>query len=170
MKKKLLKCLLCLFAIAAVAPDYAAHGREKSGLKRSVTINNGDTTVNGKKFSELSNDERAKLREEFKEMEKNFKEGTSVRTRGNEVIIRKENDGNKELIITREGNEPNVLFWNDDIGAEVRSYNFKNKKPGDLKVLRHNGDSILFGKDIQVFSFGEDSSMGFKLARMETGL
>lgn len=162
MKKKQLKCLLCLFAIAVVAPDYAAHGQEKSGLKRSVMINNGDTTVNGKKFNELSNDERAKLREEFKEMEKNFKGGAPGRTRGNEVIIKKEGDGNKEIIITREAKEPNVLLWNDDIGAEVRTYNFKNKKPGDLKVLRHNGDSILFGKDIQMFSFDGDSSMNFK--------
>lgn len=162
MKKNLVKSLLCLFAIAAVAPDYAAHGQEKNGLKRSVTINNGDTTVNGKKFSELSNDERAKLREEFKEMEKNFKGGSSVRTPGNEVIIRKEGGGNKEIVITREGKEPNVLFWNDDIGAQVRTYNFKNKVPGDLRVFRHNGDSTFFDEDIKVFRFDGDSSMNFK--------
>ncbi len=162
MKKNLLKCLLCSFAIAAVAPDYAAQAQQKDGLKRSVIINNGDTTVNGKKFSELSNDERAKLREEFKEMEKNFKGSSLIRTRENDVIIRKEDGGNKEIVITRERKEPNVLFWNDDIGAEVRSYNFKNKKPGDLRVLRHNGDSTLFGRDIRVFSFDGDSSMTFK--------
>lgn len=162
MNKKQLKCLLFLFAIAAVAPDYEAHSQEKSGLKRSVTINNGDTTVNGKKFNELSNDDRAKLREEFKEMEKNFKGGTSVRTRGNEVIIRKDGEDNKEIIITQEKKEPNVLIWNDDIGAEVRSYNFKNKKHGDLNMLRPDGDSIHFGKDIRMFSFDGDSSINFK--------
>lgn len=162
MNKNLLKCFLCVFAIAAIAPDYAAYGQDRKGLTRSVIINNGDTTVNGKKFSELNKEDRAKLRQEFMEMEKNFKGGTSVRTRANEVIIRKEGDGHKEIIITREGKEPNVLHWNDDIGAEVRSYNFKNKKPGDLRVFRHGGDSTLFGKDIQVFSFGGDSSFRFK--------
>ena len=162
MNKNLLKCFLCLFAIAAVAPDYAAYSQDKKGLTRSVIINNGDTTVNGKKFSELNKEERAKLREEFKEMEKNFKGGASVRTRGKEEIIRKEGGGNREIIITRAGKEPNVLHWNDDIGAEVRTYNFKNRKPGELNVFRHNGDSTLFGKDIKVFSFGGDSSISFK--------
>jgi len=171
MNKNLLKSLLCLFAIAAVAPDYAAYAQNTDGLKRSIIIANGDTIVNGKKFSELNKDERAKLREEFKKMEKNFRGGASVRTRGKEEIIRKEGGGNKEIIITREGKEPNVLHWNDDIGAEVRTYNFKNRKPGDLNVFRHYGDSTLFGKDIKMFSFGGDSSFNFKFdndVRMES--
>ena len=162
MNKKLLKCFVCLFAIAAVAPDYAAYSQGKKGLTRSVIINNGDTTVNGKKFSELNKEERAKLREEFKEMEKNFKGITTVRSRENEVIIRKEDKGNKETIITRDGKEPNVLFWNDDIGAELRSYHFKNKRPGDIRVFRRGGDSTFLDKNIQVFSFGGDSSLRFK--------
>ncbi|WP_411272744.1 T9SS type A sorting domain-containing protein [Daejeonella sp.] len=162
MNKNLLKSLLCLFAIAAVAPDYAAHGQEKNGLTRSIIIYNGDTAVNGKKFSELSNDERTKLRREIKEMERNFKGGSSIRTRGDEVVIRKEGGGNKDVVITRKVKEPNALVWNNDIGAELRSYNFKGNKPGDLRVIKPNGDRMLLDKEFQVFSFGGDSSMNFK--------
>jgi hypothetical protein len=162
MNKKLLKSLLCLFVIAAVAPDYAAYSQEKRGLKRSIIINNGDTTVNGKKFSDLSNDERARLREEFKEMEKNFKGNSSIAPRRNNVVIKKNGGMDKEIVITRDGIVPSTLFWNDDIGAEVRSYNFNSRRPGELRVLRQNGDSLLIDKDIRVFNFGGDSSMHFK--------
>ncbi|MGB4399077.1 MAG: hypothetical protein WBJ10_06885 [Daejeonella sp.] len=162
MKKNLLKSLLCLFAIAAVAPDYAAYGQEKKAISRSIIINNGDTTVNGKKFSDLNKDERAKLREEFREMEKNFNRGSTIRSSSDRVIIRKDGGDKKEIVITRDGQAPGVLHWNDDIGAEVRTYNFKSKKPGDLKVFRYNGDSLITDKDIRVFDFDGDSSQSFK--------
>ena len=162
MNKNLLKSLLCLLAIAAAAPYYAAYAQDTDGLKRSIIITNGDTTVNGKKFSELKKDERAKLREEFKEMEKNFRGNSSINPRENKVIIQKEGGKNKEIVITRDGKESNTLFWNDDIGAEVRSFNFDSKRPGDLRVLKHNGDSLLIDKDIRVFSFYGDSRMNFK--------
>ena len=164
MKKNILKTLLCLFAIAAVAPDYAAYGQEKKGLTRSIIINNGDTTVNGKKFNELNKDERAKLREEFKEMEKNFRGGGTIRSRNNDVVIRRGSGSNEDVVITRDGKEPHILYWNDDIGsigANVRSFNFDRKMPGELKVFKHNGDSMFIDKDFQVFSFGGDSSMNF---------
>lgn len=162
MNRNLLKHLLCLLAVAAVAPDYAAYSQDKSGLTRSIIINNGDTTVNGKKFSELNKDERAKLREEFKEMEKNFRGNSSISLRENKVIIQKEGGKNKQIVITRDGKESNTLFWNDDIGAEVRSFNFNSKKPGDLRVLMHDGDSMVMDKNIRVFGFDGDSSMNFK--------
>jgi len=160
MKKKTLKILLCLLAIAAVAPDYQAIGQDKKGLTRSIIINNGDTTVNGKKFSELDKNQRAKLREEFKEMEKNFRETSSLRSRENEVLVRQGRENNEDIVISREGNEPNILFWNDDIRDNRRSFNFNNKTPGDLRVFRFDGDSSknLRG-DLQVSSFGGDSSM-----------
>ncbi len=157
MKKNLLKSLVCLFAVAAVAPGYASYAQEAKGLTRSIIINNGDTTVNGKKFSELDKSEKAKLREEFKEMEKNFRSGN--------VVIRKGGGGNQDVVISRNGKEPNILFWNDDkgsTGANVRSFNFDRKMPGDIRVFKHNGDSMFFDKDFQVFSFGGDSSMNFK--------
>lgn len=160
MKTNLLKGFFCLFAIAAVAPDYAAYGQKKNGLTRSIIINNGDTTVNGKKFSEIDKDERAKLREEFKEMEKNFKQSSSIRSGGDHVIIRKDGGDKKEIVITRDGKAPGVLYWNDDIDTEVRSYNFK--RPGDMKLFRHNGDSLIIDKDIRVFNFDGDSSISFK--------
>ncbi len=166
MKKNILKTLLCLFAIAAVAPDYAS-GQDKKGLTRSIIINNGDTTVNGKKFNDLSKGERAKLREEFKEMEKNFR-GGPIRVRGsreNDVVIRRDDAGNQDIVVSRDGKEPNVLYWSDDIGsigANVRSFKFDRKMPGDFKVFKHNGDSMFFDKDFQVFSFGGDSSFNFK--------
>ena len=162
MNKNLLKRLLCLLALVTAAPDYAAYSQDKNGLTRSIIINNGDTTVNGKKFSELKKDERAKLREEFKEMEKNFRGNSSINPRENKVIIQKEGGKNKEIVIARDGKESDTLFWNDDIGAQVRSFNFNSKRPGDLRVPRHNGDSLLIDKNIRIFSFEGDSSINFK--------
>ncbi|MBC7759266.1 MAG: T9SS type A sorting domain-containing protein [Phormidesmis sp. FL-bin-119] len=95
-------------------------------------------------------------------MEKNFKASSSISPRGNKVIIQKEGGKTKEIVITRDGKESNTLFWNDDIGAQVRSFNFNSKRPGDLGVPRHNGDSLLIDKDIRVFSFEGDSSINFK--------
>lgn len=160
MKKTILKILLCLFAIATVAFDNAVHGQDKNGMTRSIIINNGDTIVNGKKFKDLNKVEQAKLREEFKEMEKNFRGGSNVRSKENVVIRR--GDDNEDFVISRNGKEPKILIWNDDIGPEVRNFNFNGKIPDELRVLRDNGDSIFFDKDFQVFNFGGDSSMNFR--------
>ncbi|MES3017580.1 MAG: T9SS type A sorting domain-containing protein [Bacteroidota bacterium] len=154
MKNSLLKRLLCLFAIAAVAPGYSSYAQDVKGLTRSIIINNGDTTVNGKKFSELDKEQRTKLREEFKEMEKNF--------RGGNILIRKSGSGREDVVITRDGKEPKVLVWDDEIGQKAKSFNF-NGNMGDLRVIRRDGDSLLLNKDFQVFSFDGDSSMNFTL-------
>jgi hypothetical protein len=159
MKKNLLKSLLCLFAIAAVAPDYAAYGQENKGLTRSIIINNGDTTVNGKKFKDLNKNEQAKLKEEFKQMAESFKGGTSIRSRGTDVVVRER--GDKNVVIDLNGKEPNILYWNDDIEDKVRSYSFDSKIPHELRSFKFNGDSIFINKDFKVFSHGGDSSMTF---------
>ncbi|MGK9943776.1 hypothetical protein O6235_23635, partial [Salmonella enterica subsp. enterica] len=83
--------------IAAVSPDYAALAQGK-GESRSVIINNGDTTVNGRKFSELDKNEREKLRKEFKEMERNFRGGGTARSENKEIVIRK--GDNNDIVIS----------------------------------------------------------------------
>jgi hypothetical protein len=166
MKKTLLKSLLSLLAIAAVAPDYASYAQEAKGLTRSIIINNGDTTVNGKKFNELDKNERAKLREEFKEMEKTFGTGSGIRSDESRVVIRKGgNGGNQDVVITRDGKAPHILYWNDDIasiGANVRSFKSDRKMPGDINIFKNDGDSMFLNKDFQVFTFGGDSSLKLK--------
>ncbi|SKB75559.1 T9SS type A sorting domain-containing protein [Daejeonella lutea] len=166
MKKSLLKSLLCLFAVAAVAPDYASYAQDSKGLTRSIIINNGDTTVNGKKFSELDKSEKAKLREEFKEMEKNFGTGPGKRSEERRVVVGRGGDNSKDIIVTRDGKEPHVLYWNDDIasiGANVRSFKFDGKAPGEIRILKNGDDSVLINRDFQVFTFGGDSTTRFNL-------
>lgn len=166
MNKNLLKTLLCLFAVAA-APDYASYAQDTKGLTRSIIINNGDTIVNGKKFNELDKNERAKLRDEFKEMEKNFRAGSRIHSEENKLILRRDGKGqNEDVVITRDGKEPHILYWNDDIasiGANVRSFKFDGKAPADIRIFKNKGDSIIFNKDFQVFSFGGDSTMRFNI-------
>lgn len=162
MKENILKTLLCLFALAAVAPDYAAFGQDLKGVTRSIIINNGDTTVNGKKFRELNKDEQAKLREEFKEMEKNFRGNSHMRSRGNNKVVGRGRGTNEEIVISRDGKEPKILVWNDNIDDMVERLNIGINRPRDLNMFKHNGDSIFFDKDFQVFSFRGDSSMHFK--------
>jgi len=162
MKKKILKTLLCLFAMAVVATEYSAFGQDHKGITRSIIINNGDTTVNGKKFRELNKDEQAKLREEFKEMDKNFRGSSAIRSEGNNVVIRRFGSDKEGVVPGRNEKEPNVLYWNDNIDDKVGSFGFNIDRPRAFNMLKHNGDSMLFDKDFQVFSFGGDSSMSFK--------
>jgi hypothetical protein len=98
-------------------------------------------------------------------MEKNFKGRGLIRSREKEVYINSDGSGNQDVVITRDGKEPHILYWNDDIngiGANVRRFNFDGKMPRDFKVVRPNGDSLFLNKDFQVFSFGGDSAFNFK--------
>ncbi len=158
MKKNILKSLFCLFVIATVSPDYTALAQSK-GESRSVIINDGDTTVNGKKFSELDRSERERLRKEFKEMEKRFRSGGALRPGNNDVVIQRDE---KDIIISRNGKEPKVLVWRDHFNEDL-GFN----TPGDLKVFKFNGDSL------KRFSFNADSLMkrfDFKMDGLDSNL
>lgn len=157
MKKNILKSLFCLFALAMVSPDYIALAQGKSE-SRSIIINNGDTTVNGRKFSELNKEERAKLRKEFKEMEKSFR-GGALRSEGKDGFIK--NGDHRDVVISRNGKEPNVLVWRNDISDDF-SFDFDHKMPGELRAFKFDRDSLKkFSHDFQVFNFNGDSSMSF---------
>lgn len=135
-------CLLCLFVLLEINLGYS---QDKKSVKRSIIITNGDTIVNGKKFSELNIDERVKLRKEFKEMEGTFKSSPKFGKK-NEVFIRLRN--------------------NDDARDEL-SFNFENKMPGDLHVFKYNGDSSM------TFGFSTDSLIkrfNFKMNGLDSNL
>ncbi len=180
MKKNIIKSMFCLFAIAAVSPDYAALAQGK-GESRSIIINNGDTTVNGRKFSELDKNEREKLRKEFKEMERNFRGGGTARSENKEIVIRK--GDNNDIVISGNVKEPNVLVWRDNFNDDF-DFNLEGKTSGDLKAFKFNRDSLknlyrdrrvfrFNGDSLAVFSFNADSLMkrfDFKMDGLDSNL
>ena len=66
MIKKLLliNCLLVVVLITTSKKSQAQDNVKKE-VKTSIIINDGDTTVNGKKFKNLSEEEKTELRKEF---------------------------------------------------------------------------------------------------------
>jgi hypothetical protein len=149
MKINIIKSLFCLFAIAAVSPDYAALAQGK-GISRSVIITNGDTVVNGRKFDELDKNERAKLRKEFKEMEESFrKKGAEDR----QVLVRRNDD--RDIVVKGGTKEPQVLVWQDNVSDKL------NQEGNTIEKFKFNRDSLKnFWPDFRVFRFDGDSLPG----------
>lgn len=162
MKSYFSGAVLSLFVLAGISAGSTANAQNIKGTKRSILINNGDTVVNGKKFSELNKDEQVKLRKEFKEMESTFRASPRV-GKGNEVVItRRMGDGSNVWL----GKEPEVLIWNDDISDKL-SFDFKNKMPSDLQVFKFEGDSSMS------FEFNTDSLMkrfNFRMDGLDSNL
>ncbi len=158
--------VLSLFVLAALnSATTAVNAQDIKGTKRTIIINNGDTVVDGKKFSELNKDEQVKLRKEFKEMESKFKYSRMF-GKDNDVVIRRRTVDGKERLLGREGKEPNVLVWKDDI-SDKSNFSFENKMPGDLRVFNFNGDSSMN------FSFNTDSLMkrfNFRMDGLDSNL
>src|SRR5690606_11730788 len=73
MKQYVRNTLSGLLVLVMISSGSHVTAQIKDGLKRSIIINNGDTLVNGKKFSDLNRNEQARLRKEFREMEKGFR-------------------------------------------------------------------------------------------------
>ncbi|MEJ7779106.1 MAG: T9SS type A sorting domain-containing protein [Daejeonella sp.] len=168
MKNYFSVALLSLFVLAGASSGSTANAQDIKGTKRSIIINNGDTVVNGKKFSELTKDEQTKLRKEFKEMESTFKASTRF-GKDNEVIRRR--DGHDaDVIIGKNGKEPSVLFWNDEAGDDL-TFNLEHNKLGNFQGFKFNGDSSTsfgFNADtlIKGFNFKIDSNLRKRIITM----
>lgn len=98
----------------------------------SITINNGDTTVNGKKFKDISEKERVGLRKNFD----NLHTERNRITMGTPHIY-------KRVYMEKKGDS---LFV-DSLKTTMFSYNFS----GEPSMLRINGDSIRILKDHNIF-------------------
>ena len=109
-------------------------------ISQSIIIKNGDTTINGKKLSEVDQEERIRLRQVFRDMEGRIK-GKTIDKR---VIIKPGEGENNEIIIGRRGETPHILHWEDDDMKEL-DFDLDRKMPGRLHVFKFNGDSMSLG-------------------------
>jgi len=124
--------------LIVVSSSASAEAQVEKKLSQSIIIKNGDTTINGKKLSELDKEERKRLRQEFKDMEGRIK-GEQVEKR---LIIKPKAGKENEIIISRKGDAPHVLHWEDGDMNEFE-FDFKDKMPGGLHVFKFNGDSSM---------------------------
>lgn len=134
--------LISFFVLVIISHGSSVKAQNEKEIKQTIIINNGDTIINGKKLSEANKEERARLRKEFKDMDK------SLRESGNEerVIIRKRKGKG-------DGKEPLELHWDD---GKVRNHNFDDKWPGGVHIFKFNEDSLFL-------SMRDDSLMnGFR--------
>jgi len=137
--------LMGFITLIVVSSGTSAKAQVEKKINQSIIIKNGDTIINGKKLSEADQEERIRLRKEFKDMEGRIKgKGGSFEKR---VIIKPKDGIGKEIIISRKGDAPHVLHWEDGDMKEFE-FDFKDKMPGGLHVFKFNRDnSILFNFD-----------------------
>jgi len=132
--------LMGFITLIVVSSGNSAKAQVEKKINQSIIIKNGDTIINGKKLSEADQEERMRLRQEFKDMEGRIKgRGGSLEKR---VIIKPKDGIDKEIIISRKGDAPHVLHWEDGDINEFE-FDFKDKMPGGLHVFKFNGDSSM---------------------------
>jgi|JI6StandDraft_1071083.scaffolds.fasta_scaffold116187_2 hypothetical protein len=142
--------LMGFITLIVVSSGTSAKAQVEKKINQSIIIKNGDTIINGKKLSEADQEERMRLRKEFKDMEGRIKgKGGSLEKR---VIIKPKDGIDKEIIISRKGDSPHVLHWEDGNMNEFE-FDFKDKMPGGLHVFKFNGDSSMS------FDFNTDTIM-----------
>ncbi|MCF8452404.1 MAG: T9SS type A sorting domain-containing protein [Pedobacter sp.] len=167
--------LMGFFTLIVVSSGTSAKAQVEKKINQSIIIKNGDTIINGKKLSEADQEERMRLRKEFKAMEGRIKgKGGSLEKR---VIIKPKDGIDKEIIISRKGDAPHVLHWEDGDMNEFE-FDFKDKMPGGLHVFKFNGDSSMsFNFDMDTimkeFSFqmdGLDSNLRKRIITMHRNM
>ena len=130
--------LMGFITLIVVSSGTSAKAQEEKRISQSIIIKNGDTIINGKKLSEADQQERIRLRKEFRNMESRIN-GLGGR-----------ND--KEIIISRKGDTPHVLHWDDTNMGEFE-FDLKDRMPGGLHLFKFNGDSSMS------FDFNTDTIM-----------
>ena len=143
MKKFILSPHLILTAfitLIVIGSASVASAQVDRKISQSIIIKNGDTTINGKKLSEVDQEERIRLRQVFRDMEGRIK-GKTIDKR---VIIKPGEGENNEIIIGRRGETPHILHWEDDDMKEL-DFDLDRKMPGRLHVFKFNGDSMSLG-------------------------
>ena len=113
MIKKLL-LLNCFLVVVFITTSKKAHAQnnEKKEVKTSITINGGDTTVNGKKFKNLSEDEKAELRKEF------------IKNERRRILIDAPHFGKSLTIVKRKSSINDSLIFVVD-STRMRNFSFK---------------------------------------------
>ena len=133
--------LMAFITLIVLSSGTSAKAQVEKKINQSIIIKNGDTIINGKKLSEADQEERMRLRQEFKEIEGRIKgKDGSFEKR---VLIKPKDGKENEIIISRKADGPHVLHWQDGDMKEFE-FDLKDKMPGGLHVFKFNGDSMSF--------------------------
>lgn len=133
--------LMGFITLIVVSSGISVKAQEQKRINQTMVIKNGDTIINGKKLSESDQQERVRLMQEFKDMESRMKGSRSRKE--NRIIVKPRTGNEKEIIISRKGDAPHVLHWDDSDLGELE-FNFNNKIPDGFHAFKFRGDSMLF--------------------------
>lgn len=149
-KLLLLNCLLAV-VIITTSKKAKAQDKEKKEVKIAITINDGDTTVNGKKFKNLTEEEKTELRKEFTQVEERRISMKAPHIKQSISILGRRNAENDSLIYvvdstrlrkfsyTIDGNPPRVIdFRRDSLFRKLESINIDR----EMVVGRPFGDDV----------------------------
>ena len=128
--------LIAFITLIVVSSSSAARAQADKKASQSIIIKNGDTTINGKKLSEADQKERIRLRQVFRDIEE------KIKGKGE----------NTEIIISRKGDTPHILHWEDDEMKEL-DFDLDRKMPRRLHFFKFDGDSS------RSFDFNTDTIM-----------
>ena len=140
MKKLLLLNFLFVVIVITTYKKAQAQDNEKKEVKTSIIINDNDTTVNGKKFKNLSEDEKTELRKEFIKVEQRRISIDAPHINKSVTIVKRKSFVNDSLIFavdstrmrkfsyTIDGNAPKVFeFWRDTLVGKLDGTNMERK-------------------------------------------
>lgn len=127
-KLLLLNCLLAV-VIITTSKKVKAQEKEQKEVKIAIIINDGDTTVNGKKFKNLSEEEKTELRKEFNQVEERRISMKAPHVKQSITIVGKRNAENDSMI-----------FEVDSTKMRKFSYTIDGKSP---RVIEFKRDSLL---------------------------
>lgn len=130
MIKKLL-LLNCLFVVIVITTYKKAQAQsiEKKEVKTSIIINGGDTTINGKKFKNLSEEEKTELRKEFTQVEKRRISMDAPHFKKSMAVTIKKSADNDSMILEIDSTRMRNFSYKTDVNAP--------------KVFELKGDSLL---------------------------
>ncbi len=148
-KKTLLFCCLFIFLVVCHHKQSLAQQNERKKEQLSITINNGDTTVNGKNFKDISEEERVEWRKKFDGI--HFKqEGISTTSpHSRNMRIYKKMEGDAMVLDT---NKMRFYSFNDDAAPmhfEFHPDSLKNRlkffgdKDSAMRMFRRRSDAAI---------------------------
>ena len=149
MIKKLLliNCLLVVVLITTSKKSQAQDNVKKE-VKTSIIINDGDTTVNDKKFKNLNEDEKAELRKEFIKVEQRRISIDAPHINKSVTIVKRKSFVNDSLIFAVDSTRMRNFSYKTDVNAP-RVIDFRRdsllRKLDGMNMDRE----MVFGKGLQ---------------------
>ncbi len=157
-KKALIFNILLVILVVVTVNKSIAQQKERKEEKLEITINNGDTTVNGKNFKNITEEEKVALRKSFKPMQGR---GVSITMDAPHIDkrVRMIKKGDVEVVVLDSGKNQFYSF-----NKEGRPMNFEfqiDSLKKNMKLFSNNTDREI--REVFVKRFGEGADVDWEM-------